>query len=279
MALRCAQASLVALLAHTGSAVRVAKVSAQAAQPDATSITARSWISDYYAMVKVQQNPLLDACCKMAKAKNIQPWLEWGSASTEDQQWWNEVDCNTAVGAEKVDFPVGVPNCVQGSVMTALLPNDMKQKPSDLFTGAGQCSLEDRMQINNTFLGTRPQGALTQECAPTMIAQGGQDRWEVLAACTQKLLGVSMPCASCYSDVMKGLISLQASPTGCVSPCYSLEACASAEYCVLHLKRCTACIQPKIASHLRCLGGPVENQFNTEDFMRKLVHAWGSPAR
>lgn len=220
---------------------------------------------------------MLASCCKMAKEKKVQPFLSWGKTNKQQQNWWNQVDCNTAVGALNPDEPVGTPNCETMTMFNTLLPEGVAKKPIELYSlQESSCSEEDRAEINATYLGEEPEAAMPYECAPSKVVESVGIHWDVFARCVRRILGVSTDCSMCYADFMSALGDVNPSKKGCIKECYGLEACSSLRNCQKQSAWCAECVQPELNKYYKCMGGPVVNQLNLEDIMRKLVHVWGS---
>mmetsp|Transcript_19392 Transcript_19392/g.60988 ORF Transcript_19392/g.60988 Transcript_19392/m.60988 type:complete len:286 (-) Transcript_19392:76-933(-) len=275
LALAAAPAFAMASGTAGGDVVSMIQHEAKASQPN-VELAVRQWIGHFYAMMKAKQDPLLSSCCKLAKETGLSPFLSWGMATAEQQEFWNDRECNAAVGANSPEEPSGTPNCETMAMLTSLVPKSLARNPIELYSADSTCSEEDRMQINSTFLSDDPPAGLTPDCAPSSIVGQGKVNYATFQTCITKLLDVSRDCATCYTNFIKDVADLDTNSKTCTNTCYGLEACASLRYCAKQSTWCVTCIQPALNRYNKCLGGPVENQLNMEDVMRKMVHVWGS---
>jgi len=271
-------AALRSALAMSGSedAVSMIQVEAARAGDPQFELAMREWMGHFYRMMRTKQNPLLTSCCGLAKRVGIEPFLDWGKASADQQTWWNDLDCNAAVGANTQEEPHGTPNCETMNMITSLVPKELLKSPLELYSAQSACSAEDRESINGTFLGETEPEQLPVECMPSRIVDAGQVKWETFATCVRRIYGISKDCSECYSNFLYEIGGDSMKSTGCQTQCYGLEACPSLRYCTKTASWCGKCIQPALNNYHKCMGGPVQNQLNLEDVMRKIVHVWGS---
>lgn len=248
---------------------------AKASQPEVEFIV-RQLVGDFVRYVKNKEDPLMSACCKMAKEQNISPFSDWGQASLEQQAWWTEMECNSVVADPELKDPHGAPNCETMLMLTSKVPQKLKKDPIELYAAESACSEVDRAQINATYYGQTDEEALPMKCHSESLVRGGSVRWSDFTGCIQRIFDVSFDCAGCYSDFMKALADVDAANHGCLMKCGGFKACSSLLYCHEPAIKCLECLQPPLNTYFSCMGGPVENQLNIEDVMRKIVHVWGS---
>mmetsp|Transcript_76117 Transcript_76117/g.246518 ORF Transcript_76117/g.246518 Transcript_76117/m.246518 type:complete len:313 (+) Transcript_76117:1-939(+) len=275
-------AALAAAAAARGAAaadaISLVQHSLQYDPPELTAYTEgmRIWLGGFYSIMRTRTDPLLSGCCSMALQHRVLPWESWGTADAEQQVWWNERECNAVVGAYEENIPVGTPNCQTATALSSLVPAAPPLTFELAATGAGRsgagCSLEDRKQLNNTFLGlTTEEEVLGEECMPYHVAVNGMN-YTTLRRCVQKLMGVSTGCSACYADMLQDIAGDNTPTTpACFVPCMPLMACEALKYCNGPSTTCAACVQPAITTHAKCLGGPVENQMDMEGLLAKMV--------
>jgi len=259
-----------------GDAVSLLQVESAKAGDPQRELAVREWMGSLYHMIRTKQDPLLTSCCTLAKRVGVEPFLDWGKASADQQDWWNSVDCNSAVGANTKEEPHGIPNCQAMSMITSLVPKELIKSPLELYSAESACSAEDRESINSTFLGETEDEQLPVECMPSRIVDAGRVAWDTFATCVRRIYGISKDCSNCYANFLSEIGGDAGRSNGCTIECYGLEACASLRYCTKTTSWCAKCVQPAINKYHSCMGGPVQNQLNLEDIMRKMVHVWGS---
>mmetsp|Transcript_137099 Transcript_137099/g.426007 ORF Transcript_137099/g.426007 Transcript_137099/m.426007 type:complete len:288 (-) Transcript_137099:335-1198(-) len=239
--------------------------------PDAEmfNVQVTSWLDGYYSVIRSKGDEWLIKCCEKSRTYGIDPWNSWGTASEEDQKWWQETNCNAIVGSVEEDIGIGTPNCERGTY-DSLLRAHSKQVALHRTEEEG-CDDIDRESIDDEYFDRDSiPSPLSIECNSDHLVGGGAVNFTRFAECTKSILKISDTCTACYTNFVKNVAGTPTTP-GCFTMCHTLTYCRKRELCSNKLKICAQCAQPALVEYDRCVGGSLHNRLNIDHFLKKML--------
>lgn len=232
------------------------------------------WIAGMYRILRSRPNPLLNKCCNLAQEHGVKPWRSWGTMNESMVGLWHANNCNQMVGAHVEHYAVGTPYCDQTKAFVVLdRPAELLRESFEDEIGAVtkvSCTEEDRLALNNTYLGKRTSPALGEECMPENLASFSLQHG-TFRGCVSTLMGISMSCTKCHANFLRSISGLKAPYSKCFDTCFPLMTCSRLSQCPERAQQCSACVQPALYEANTCIGGPIMNRLRMENVFEQII--------
>mmetsp|Transcript_112493 Transcript_112493/g.350593 ORF Transcript_112493/g.350593 Transcript_112493/m.350593 type:complete len:326 (+) Transcript_112493:47-1024(+) len=229
----------------------------------------RMWLKAYWGLLRAKGDMTFLRCCELVKQYEIVPHETWGTASLEDQQWWEDTNCNILVGADNPDEPAGAPLCPQANELTKMLPPEdpdpFAAVALEIQDGQGVgregpgCDEEDRQELNASYTDRSKLLSMSDHCQEFYLIKNGV-QWDKMVPCASELHGVTHACSRCHSNLLMAIAGQNSEEQrGCFMKCMGLGACRVVSDCGWFIDQCAECVQPSLKDYHRCIGGPIYN--------------------
>lgn len=232
------------------------------------------WIAGLFRILRTRPNPLLQRCCHLAEEHGVKPWRTWGTMNDSMVALWNTNNCNHQVGAHIENFAVGTPYCAQHKAYTILArPSELGGSDFEEEVGAmvaPSCTDEDRLALNNTYLGKHFVPVMEEACMPENLATISLKHGQ-LRTCVSEMMNISKNCAKCHTTFVRSISGMKAPYAQCLDTCYPLMTCPRLSMCSDRAQRCSACVQPALYAHNKCIGGPTMNPLTMENVFENMI--------